>query len=363
MLRFLLLAAAVASGVLIGGALVPYARLALAPVPDPVVVTPRGDLAADERATIELFQAAQGAVVFIATQGRAMDMFRRMDTPRGTGSGFVWDGAGHVVTNAHVLAGAGTASVRLPGGRARPARLVGVDRRHDLAVLQVQGMGLAPLPVGTSADLQVGQSVFAIGNPFGLDFTLTTGVVSALGREIPTDRGGTIRGLVQTDAAINPGNSGGPLLDSAGRLIGVNTAIVSPSGASAGIGFAVPVDVVARVVPQLIARGRYDPPALGVVGDPRADAWLARSGRGAGVIVLDVAPGGPAEAAGLQGAVETEDGIVPRDVIEAVDGEPVGTIDDVLALLDRRSAGEVVVLTVRRGRDRREVPVPLARGG
>jgi S1-C subfamily serine protease len=191
--------------------------------------------------------------------------------PRGTGSGFVWDAAGHVVTNNHAIAGAVSATVRLADDSAWPAELVGTDPRNDLAVLRIRPDAPATaLALGTSADLRVGQKVFAIGHPFGLDRTLTTGIVSALRRVLPSGRGFAIRGLIQTDAAINPGNSGGPLLDSAGRLIGVNTAIYSPSGSSAGIGFAIPVDTVARVVPQLIAHGRYDPPSLGVQVDARS---------------------------------------------------------------------------------------------
>ncbi|MEM7489900.1 MAG: trypsin-like peptidase domain-containing protein, partial [Pseudomonadota bacterium] len=319
----------------------------------------------DERATIDIFQGAQSSVVFITTTTRGMEMFLTMeaDVPRGMGSGFVWDEAGYVVTNAHVLSGADAASVRLPGGRAVDARVVGMDERHDLAVLQVASMGgMRPFPLGRSADLQVGQKVFAIGNPFGLDFTLTTGVVSALGRDVPGQSGITIRSAIQTDAAINPGNSGGPLLDSSGRLIGVNTAIFSPSGASAGIGFAIPVDVVRRVVPQLIERGRYAPPALGVSGDPRADAILRAQGAPPGVVVLDVIPGGPAEAAGLRPAEMTATGFVPGDVIEAIDGARVATLDDLLAELDRHDPGDEVTLLLRNGGDRREVSLSLVSG-
>jgi S1-C subfamily serine protease len=347
-------------GAMLGSTLSPWLPVLVSPPPAPVVATPRGDLSELEQATISLFQNAQSSVVFISTTARGGDLFRGgTEMPRGTGSGFVWDERGHVITNAHVLQGAGSAFVRLPGGRAVRARLVGADQRHDLAVLQVPSRGMRPLPVGTSEDLQVGQSVFAIGNPFGLDFTLTTGVVSALDREIPGEAGLVIRGLVQTDAAINPGNSGGPLLDSAGRLIGVNTAIFSPSGASAGIGFAVPVDTVARVVPQLISRGRYAPPALGISADPRADALLDEPG----VMVLGLIPGGPAERAGLEPARIDDRGILPRDVIEAIDGTRLNSMGDLLAELDQKRVGETVTLTVRRGDRRREVSATLAAGG
>jgi S1-C subfamily serine protease len=270
--------------------------------------------------------------------------------PRGTGSGFVWDDLGHVITNNHVIEGASRAGVRLADGRTFEARLVGTDPSHDIAVLQIAVPidRPEPLPIGTSADLKVGQKVFAIGNPFGLDWTLTTGIVSALERELPEEGGRVIRGLIQTDAAINPGNSGGPLLDSAGRLIGMNTAIFSPSGAYAGIGFAVPVDAINRVAPQLIARGRYEPPSLGVRVDPRADALAQRAGI-EGVLILRVDPGTPAEAAGLRPARITADGrLDPGDVIVGLSGSAVESVEDLRALLDLHRAGESVSLTVLR---------------
>ena len=335
---------------------------------EPRVIAARGDLADDEAATIALFEAAQGSVVSVSTAERVVDPFTRdaVDVPRGTGSGFVWDGAGHVVTNHHVVAGASAAVVRLADGRTFRARLVGDAPSHDLAVLRIEAGplsgGVPPLPVGTSGDLRVGQKVFAIGNPFGLDFTLTTGVVSALERELPTGRGLAIRGLIQTDAAINPGNSGGPLLDSAGRLIGVNTAIYSPSGSSAGIGFAVPVDTVNRVVPQLIARGSYAPPILGVSVDPRADAVARRRGV-EGALVLGVEPGSPAALAGLQPARMTSGGgLIPGDAIVALGGAVVEGAGDLVAALDLLSAGDTVPLTVLRGGERVEVAVTLAAG-
>ncbi len=370
-MRLLPVVVAVALGVMIGALgvrwILPAPALpdvTAAPVAAVNDAAPEGELSDGERATIDLFRRAQGSVVFITTTMRGMDMFNQdAEVPRGTGSGFVWGTDGHVVTNAHVVRGAVGATVRLPGGRAVSARLVGVDDRHDLAVLQVPGMGqMQPLPLGRSADMQVGQSVYAIGNPFGLDFTLTTGIVSALEREIPVRPDLKIRGVIQTDAAINPGNSGGPLLDSQGRVIGVNTAIFSPSGASAGIGFAVPVDTVKRVVPQLIERGRYAPPALGITGDPRADALLRSNGQPPGVIVLDVIEGGPAALAGLEPAQVTRAGLVPGDVIEAIDGASVDRLDELLAELDTKMAGDTVVLTLRNGRTRRDVEIVLAPG-
>lgn len=365
LVRQVALVFAVVLAVTLGLGISPAVQRAIAPMPvplAPVIVAPAGDLAGDEAATIALFEAARGSVASISTSVRSRNPFstRGTDVPRGSGSGFVWDGDGHIVTNAHVLAGANAASVRLGGGRAFPAALVGVDRSHDLAVLRIEPVGVRALALGTSDDLLVGRKVFAIGNPFGLDFTLTTGIVSALDRELPGEGGVTIRGLIQTDAAINPGNSGGPLLDSSGRLIGVNTAIYSPTGASAGIGFAIPVDVVARVVPQLIATGRYAPPVLGVEGDPRADALLREAGGAPGVLVLGVVPGSPAAAAGLRGARMGDGGLVPGDVIEAVDGAAVAGIEDLRAALDLRAAGDAVVLRLRDGDASRDVTITLA---
>jgi S1-C subfamily serine protease len=230
-------------------------------------VTARGELGAEEQNTIEVFQQARASVVFITTLSQIVNPWSRsvFSVPAGTGSGLLWDAKGHIVTNYHVIQRASGAQIRLTDDRTFNATLVGVSPEHDLAVLRVQStLGApAPIPLGSSSDLKVGQKVYAIGNPFGLDYTLTTGIVSALDRSIGETSGQTIRGVIQTDAAINPGNSGGPLLDSAGRLIGINTAIYSPSGASAGIGFAVPVDTIASVVPRLIHEGRYGLPDLG----------------------------------------------------------------------------------------------------
>ncbi|MRX51967.1 PDZ domain-containing protein [Paracoccus sp. S-4012] len=345
----------------------PLIERTLAPPAAPQLIVARGDLADSEQSTIALFEGAKDSVVSITTENRVVDFWTRdaVNVPLGSGSGFLWDRQGHVVTNNHVIAGATSAIVRLADGEAFPARLVGTASGHDLAVLRIDAgpQQPAPLPLGGSADLRVGQSVFAIGNPFGLDWTLTTGIVSALGREIPGERGTSIRGLIQTDAAINPGNSGGPLLDSAGLLIGVNTAIYSPSGASVGIGFAVPVDTVNRVVPQLIATGRYAPPTMGVLFDPRGDALLRRAGM-TGVPVLDVVPGSPAAAAGLRPLGVTRDGRLRLgDVIVALDGAAIRDSADLGAALDIREAGATVELGLLRGGGRTEVSLVLAEGG
>jgi S1-C subfamily serine protease len=305
----------------------------------PRAVTPRGPLAADELAHIEIFRRASPSVVHITTLAARRDLFTMnvQQVPRGTGTGFVWDESGHIVTNYHVIQGANAAQVTLADQSTHAARLVGAFPDRDLAVLRIDAPRerLPPLAIGTSRDLQVGQRVYAIGNPFGLDQTLTTGLVSALGREIQSLNQRTIRGAIQTDAAINPGNSGGPLLDSAGRLIGVNTAIFSPSGASAGIGFAIPVDEVNRIVPRLIRDGRFVRPALGVTAAPpglRQSLGLPR-----GVPLVQVQPGSPAARAGLQPFRRGQRGeIIGGDVITAVGGEPVESLDDMLTLLEQR---------------------------
>jgi len=333
----------------------------------PRAVIARGDLAADERATIELFERSRDSVVYISTRERVRDPWTRnvFSVPRGTGSGFIWDDDGHVITNFHVIQGASEATVRLSDGRDYKAALVGVSPSHDIAVLRI-GVGFQrppPVPLGTSEDLKVGQKVFAIGNPFGLDWTLTTGIISALDRSLPSDSGANIEHLIQTDAAINPGNSGGPLLDSAGRLIGINTAIFSPSGTSAGIGFAVPVDTVNRVVPQLIRSGRYIRPAIGIEIDDGINQRLVAMLRTEGVFVLRVAPGSAAETAGLRGARVTADGsFQPGDVIVGVDGRRVSSVGELLGRLDDFDVGDTVRLEVVRDGERRTLPVTLEPG-
>ena len=287
-----------------------------------------------------------------------------MSVPRGTGSGFIWDDEGHVVTNFHVIEGASEAEVRLNDGRTYGARLAGTSAMHDLAVLRIDVPFDAPpaVPVGTSSDLKVGQKVFAIGNPFGLDYTLTSGLVSALDRTLSGRGGASIRHLIQTDAAINPGNSGGPLLDSAGRLVGINTAIYSPSGAYAGIGFAVPVDTVNRVVPQLIAAGEYRGPSLGIVIDERLNSLIATRAGISGVIILSVEPGSAAEAAGLQGTSRTGRGsMLLGDVIVAIDGKRVDSVQDIVEALDEYSIGDEVTATIVRAGRERQVAVTLQR--
>lgn len=322
-----------------------------APSQQSPMVVPRGDLSSLERSTVELFQVASQSVVHITTVDLLGDplRLRAVEVPRGSGSGFFWDRQGHVVTNLHVIESAKAARVTLPDHSVWPAQLVGVSRRNDLAVLHVEGAGAAahPLQVGTSNDLVVGQSVAAIGSPFGLDHTLSVGIVSGLGREIPGPSDLPIRDVIQTDAAINPGNSGGPLLDSSGRLVGVNTAILSPSGASAGIGFAVPVDTVARVVPQLIRFHREIRPVLGV--ELAHDSVVRRLGL-RGALILHVAPGSPAAEAGLQPTVRDGLGRIRLgDRIVEFDRTKIDGATDLYAALDRKQPGDAVRLEVWRG--------------
>lgn len=328
----------------------------------PVAVSPRGDLSEDEKATIALFKKASPSVVHITTVAVRQDLwsFNVLEIPEGTGSGFVWDDRGHVVTNYHVIRGGDKARVTLQDQSVWEASVAGTAPDKDLAVLQIDAPRdrLVPLAIGTSHDLQVGQKAFAIGNPFGLDQTLTSGIISALDRQIESVTRRPIRGMIQTDAAVNPGNSGGPLLDSAGRLIGVNTAIYSPSGASAGIGFAIPVDTVKRVVPQLIARGRLERPILGIT---LAEERLARRlGVGEGALVLEVVPGSGAARAGVQPTRRDRLGrIVPGDLIVAVDGKKVASVDDLFLALEDRKVGDRVKVTLKRGGTVRQVEIEL----
>ncbi len=331
----------------------------------PRSVAPRGALGADEQANIELFRKASPSVVHITTLETQRDLFSMnvQQVPLGTGTGFVWDERGHIVTNFHVIQGGSAARVTLADQSSYPAKLVGAFPDRDLAVLKIEvpAAKLPPIALGSSRDLQVGQRVYAIGNPFGLDQTLTTGLVSALNREIESFNERTIRGVIQTDAAINPGNSGGPLLDSAGRLIGVNTQIASPSGASAGIGFAIPVDEVNRIVPRLILDGRYLRPAIGVTAGPAALQQALNLPKG--VALVQVNAGSPAARAGLQAFRRGANGnVLAGDVITAINDEPVADLDEMLAQLERRRPGDSVILSVWRNGQLRKQRVVLASG-
>ncbi len=328
--------------------------------PRPVTPAP-AELSPDERATMAVFERATKSVVFIANTAIQRDIwsFDTMEVPRGSGSGFVWSKQGYIVTNFHVIYGADAIKVTLADRSEHQAKIVGADPDHDLAVLQIKVPDtlVEPLAIGASHDLRVGQKVLAIGNPFGLDHTLTTGVVSALGRTIKSMSNRTIEGVVQTDAAINPGNSGGPLLDSSGRLIGVNTQIVSPSGAYAGIGFAVPVDTVNRIVPELIKHGKLIRPGLGVSLVP--DAIVKRWGI-KGLVIGKVARGGSADRAGLRGARETQAGRIELgDIVVAIDGKPVETIDDMMDVMEAHKVGDQVTLDIVRANKRQQLSLTL----
>lgn len=322
------------------------------------VVVPRGDLAADEKTTVELFKRVSPSVVHVDNVARSFDWrnFNEFDVRQGSGSGFVWDQQGHIVTNFHVIHDADSFWVTLADNTRLEAKPVGVDETKDLAVLKVDcpAAKLHPIPLGTSFDLEVGQKVFAIGSPFELDQTLTTGIIGGLGREIESISGRPIQGVIQTDAAINPGNSGGPLLDSAGRLIGVTTAIKSPSGGSVGIGFAVPVDTVQRVVPQLISTGKVKRAGLGVVlVDDRITARMQLHG----VVIDQVAAGSVAEKAGLRGVDRQKQEL--GDIIIGIDGHEVRTQNDLYRVLDLRDVGDAVQITVLRADKPIEVTVTL----
>jgi len=325
-------------------------------VSQPREIVPRGDLADYENSTISIFNAAAPSVVYIFTENAQSGFFGRREIRQGAGSGFLWDDYGHVVTNFHVIQGAQSIQVRLDTGEALRATYVGGSPDHDLAVIRLRSTpaSIRPIPVGTSTDLAVGQAVFAIGNPFGLARTLTTGVISALDRRLPTAGGREVVGVIQTDAAINPGNSGGPLIDSAGRLIGVNTAIISKSGSFAGIGFAVPVDVVNRVVPKLITNGKVPRPGIGIIVlDEEVAAGLGVMG----VVIDRIVPGSEAERVGLQG-IDYRNRIL-GDIIVAAGNQELKNIDDFVRALDNYAIGQSIVLDVRRGDQIRTVEVKI----
>jgi S1-C subfamily serine protease len=325
----------------------------------PRAVTPRGPLGPDEQSMIALYRKAAPSVVHILSTLAPRQSFFSLDQqiiPQGTGSGVVWDQKGRIVTNYHVIQGATAADVTLADHSTWKAQLVGLSRDNDLAVLAISAPAsrLRPIALGKSHDLQVGQKTFAIGNPFGLDQTFTHGVVSALGREIEAESGRSIKGAIQTDAAINPGNSGGPLLDSAGLLIGINTAILSPSKASAGIGFAIPVDDVNRVVTQLIRYGQVTQPGLGIQAAP--DELARRLGVEQGVLILNVTKSGPAAKAKLRPTRRDQFGQVRRgDILVAIDGQKVTNSKQLYEVLGQHNVGDTVTLTYLRENAQREL--------
>jgi 2-alkenal reductase len=334
----------------------PYVDRWLFSASTPRTVEPRGRLSDIERTSIDIFEHASPSVVQVVGRAGALE-FPQAESENGpaqSGSGFVWDAAGHIVSNNHVVEGTSSLAVRFASGQVLRAHIVGTAPNYDLAVVRVDSPRSLPPPIaiGTSDDLKVGQLVFAIGNPFGLDQTLTTGIISALKRRLPTSGGREITNVIQTDAAINPGNSGGPLLDSAGRVIGVTTAILSPSGTNAGIGFAIPIDSVNRVVPELIRRGAVPTPGIGIVAANEAAATRAGA---QGLVIVRTIPGSSAERAGLRG-VDPRSGKI-GDVIVGVNGKTVRGLADLIQELERVGVGKNVTLTVQR--DGREVPVEV----
>nr|MBF0222368.1 trypsin-like peptidase domain-containing protein [Desulfobulbaceae bacterium] len=330
----------------------------------PRIVTARGDLAADEQSTIELFERTSPSVAYITTSQIRRDFFSLnvYEIPRGTGSGFVWDTDGHIVTNYHVIEDANSVEVTLSDGTVKKGKVVGISAEKDLAVLSVSApsTSLQPIIIGESDNLLVGQKVFAIGNPFGLDHTLTAGIVSALDREIESVTGQTIRGVIQTDAAINPGNSGGPLLDSAGRLVGVNTAIYSPAGQNAGIGFAVPVEIVNRVVPDLIKYGKNIRPGLGVT---IANNTINKRLNIDGLLIIDVLEGSAADRAGIRGTSRGNVDIELGDIIKAINGKKITSFDDLRNELDNYKIGDQVTVEIIRDGMIRSVQIILEEVG
>lgn len=350
------LAALLLSGVLSG---LPLGRGAAAQAEDTVDYL--SFATEDEANSTEIFSKASPAVVYVTTSSLRRSRFSlsTMEVPRGSGSGFVWHDSGLVVTNFHVIAGADRVRITLQDSSNHGAEIVGVAPEKDLAVLRLlePPEGLVTLPLGDSTELSVGRKVLAIGNPFGLDTTLTTGVVSALGREIRAPSGREIRGVIQTDAAINPGNSGGPLLNSLGQLVGVNTQIYSPSGGSAGIGFAIPVNTVREVVPQLISYGKILRPIMGV--ELASDRWRRRYNI-QGLPIVRVFPGLPAQRAGMRGAWRNRRGEIKLgDIIYDIDGQPIDSHEDYLSVMEARKPGDTVSVRSRFGNEQRRYSVTL----
>lgn len=324
-------------------------------------VDQRGPLSDVERGNIELFERVSPSVVQVVARAASSNPLADEGGEGGgagaaSGTGFIWDNDGHVVTNNHVVQNGSEVAVRFASGEVAQAEIIGVAPNYDLAVLRIKSARKLPPPValGSSNELKVGQSAFAIGNPFGLDQSLTSGIISALKRRLPTSSGREISNVIQTDTAINPGNSGGPLLDSAGRLIGVNTAIISPSGSSAGIGFAIPVDIVNRVVPDLIKNGRVPTPGIGIVA--ASEAVSTRLGV-EGVIIVRTAPGSPAERAGIRG-VDFNSGAI-GDVIVQADGKPVHRLSDLTDQIEQVGAGKSIRISVKRGAQTRDLAVDI----
>ena len=317
-------------------------------------------LTQDEQNTIDIVKVNSNSVVFITNIRLVRDFFFSEErVARGTGSGFVWDANGHIVTNYHVIEDGDAFMITLPNHKQHKARLIGKEINKDIAVLKIEGntRNLFPVKTGNSRNLQVGQKVIAIGNPFGFDKTVTTGIVSALGRKIVGVGNVTIKNMIQTDASINPGNSGGPLLNSDGELIGMNTMIYSKTGTSSGIGFAVPVDTIKKIVPQIIRFGKVIRPGIGV--SMLSDAYASRLNI-KGVVILEVPRNSDAFRAGLRGLDRDQHGqLYIRDIIIGIDNKRIDSYDDLYNILDNYRIGDRILLTVRRGEKQRQVRLRL----
>ncbi|MDT4896123.1 MAG: hypothetical protein QOH25_1200 [Acidobacteriota bacterium] len=320
-------------------------------------------LATEEQNNVEVYKAISPGVVSIKSTSYRQDFFGQVEEGQGSGSGSVIDDQGHILTNYHVIEGAQKLSASIGGDKTYPATVVGGDPDTDLAVIKIEAprAQLTVVPLGDSDTLVVGQKVLAIGNPFGFDRTLTTGVISGLQRPIRARNGRPIEGAIQTDASINPGNSGGPLLNSHGQMIGINSQILSPSGASAGVGFAIPVSIAKRIVPELIKNGMVRRPKLGVstrsVKDLKDQVRLPATD---GVLIIYIAPGGSAAAAGLRATEQTADGEISLgDIITTIDGEQVSSTDDLYRILDKHQVGDVVRVEVIRENGKTTIPVRL----
>ncbi len=324
------------------------------------LVAERGQLTADEQSTVAAFKAVSPSVVFITSKQVSRGLFRlsAMEISEDAGSGFIWDANGYIVTNYHVVQNSTTIQVALADQSTWQAKRVGTDPDKDIAVLKIEAPSnlLPPIPIGASNDLRVGQRVYAVGNPFGYDQTMTAGIISGLGREIKSITNRPIKGVIQTDAPLNPGNSGGPLLDSAGRVIGMTTAILSPTGAYAGIGFAVPIDTINYIVPEIIRGETVPKPSLGIT---TAEDHLVRRLGLEGVLILEVMPNTTAEKAGLRETQRKDGKVALGDLIIAVDGKSVQTSDDLFRIIDQHAVGDTVKLTVMRGGEKVDVDVKL----
>lgn len=349
---------------LIGASLFLLYSLSTDPVEKHTVASCNCTITEEEKQNISIFENVKDSVVFISIHQEVVDHWRMstIDVPQGAGSGFVWNRDGYIVTNYHVIMNANKAVVTLKNGSKYNAALVGAAPDYDIAVLKIAPVKhlLKPVDLGTSKDLKVGQTVYALGNPFGLDWTMTKGIISALERSMYASNGTTIQHMIQTDASINPGNSGGPLLNSQGRVIGVNNMILSPSGANAGIGFSIPIDTVKRVVNSIIKKGSYIRPAIGIsVSSSMNELYKETSGK-SGVVVVDVLPNTSAAKSKLRSTYSDHRGhITFGDVIVSLNDKSVESLEDLFGLLDEYESGDTVTLEVIRENKTQKVDIEL----